>query len=199
MRGCKVSNCGQYYNEQFRKDINAFVSGLPEESRHHSCFDDSVTIQLYTLEPHYDYINTINQENRIKFAIALFFNVLVDQVCYTYFQSSHQQFQELTKYPKLRGNCCQACWHNMHPSLIFPYLFQRHSQNLVYALSEDIEFCIEMQEATTYMEKEVHDFFSKYLPGINNERFWEYCLNEIPIPIEQLNIDEEKHLSMQSG
>jgi hypothetical protein len=116
-------------------------------------------------------------ERRALFGAALFFTVLVDQVCFTHFPAAYAEFNSLTRYPKLRGDCPGACDHHIHPVAIFEEL-GRH----VSAAGNVDQFAYELLPPDTIaaMRREVTDFVQTNMPQLGDS-FWACCDREIPI------------------
>ena len=99
-----MNDFNKYYNEQFIQDIQTFLSKVPELSKRK--FDDRniFTIQYQALTKDFDYLNFLDIEMKAYFETALYFTVLIDQVCFSHYQSIYGQFECLTRYPKFVGN-----------------------------------------------------------------------------------------------
>lgn len=162
----------QYYNTLFRTHFNQFVSQIPDESKYH---DDSerkeiITIQRERLTKKYNYLNFLSKIEYDFFSISLFYTILIDMVCYTHFKPFYSEFQTLTKYPKLIGNCMTMCRFHLEPFEIFKAMKLDMELDKNKGISEN---------ATMFFEKNVTDLFNKYFPLIDSKEFWNLCKNEI--------------------
>ena len=166
-----------YYNSEFRKDINRFFFTIPEISKFHEDRDNKMVyaIQYERLSPERNHLNFLNSERKEFFGVALFFTVLTDMVCYTYYKDYYNKFQRLTNYPKLIGNCLTWCHIHLHPILIFNAM--NHGRN---STERHLKFTYKFSQAIKIMEEEVIHFFIQYLPEINGTEFWDKCKDEFP-------------------
>lgn len=116
-----MDSFSKYYKEKFRNDIHHFFSSVPESSKHHDNIDDKTifTIQLERLTKDFDHLQFLLPPDKLNFAVALFFTVLVDEVCYSYYRNHYSDFRALTLYPKFIGNCPGGCRYHLHPVNIF--------------------------------------------------------------------------------
>ncbi len=117
----------------------------------------------------------MDKTDKELFAVALFFTVLIDMVCFTYYKDSYTKFQRLTLYPKLIGNCLSWCRYHLHPRDIFFAMNQGR-----VATEPNLLFIEKFTEATGVMEKETNDFFRQHLNEINGQEFWNRCKAEFP-------------------
>jgi hypothetical protein len=163
----------EYFGEPFRGDLNAVISALP--SGHDHDRPTGVTIQPRTISDQNQVIQAWNAERRDLFASALFFTVLVDQVCYTHFRTHYPAFQALTLYPKFRGDCPGGCYHHLDPSAIFRALGSPHGSATGWRGEARI-----VPAATEAMRSEVLSFFADYMPAVDGPEFWRICSLHIP-------------------
>ncbi|MDL1927938.1 hypothetical protein FCG40_02965 [Fimbriimonadia bacterium ATM] len=161
----------EYYGEPFRSDLGAIVASCPSL---HSDWQD-VVVQPRTLSIENPAINGLTLERRNLFATALFFTVLVDQVCYTHFRAYYPQFRDLTRYPKFRGDCPGGCHSHLHPKSIFNAIGSPHGP--AYNWSGRARF---VDDAIEIMRAEVLDFFNTHLNAVDGEDFWRRCVEEMP-------------------
>ena len=169
----------KYYNGKFRQDIQTFFSNIPERSKR--TFDDRniFTVQYQTLTKDFDYLDFLNKEMRAYFGTALFFTVLVDQVCYSHYQDYYDQFQNLTRYPKFVGNSPSTDRTNFPPRDIFSaFNYSRDKEKMFN--TENVEFWTAFNEAKPVMKKETIEFFEKHLSQIDGQEFWSKCERELP-------------------
>jgi hypothetical protein len=166
-----------YYNLQFRQDINKFFSTIPDESRFHEDKDQKriFSIQHERLTPKNNHLDFLDKEEKELFGVALFFMVLTDMVCFTYYKDQYNKFQRLTRYPKLIGNCLSWCHYHLHPRDIFYAMNQGRN-----ATEKHLLFTIKFYDAVETMEKEVIDFFNQQLTEISGTEFWDRCKVEFP-------------------
>ena len=166
-----------YYNLQFRQDINKFFSTIPDESRFHEDKVQKVifSIQHERLTPRNNHLDFLDMEKKELFGVALFFMVLTDMVCFTYYKDHYKKFQRLTRYPKLIGNCLSWCRYHLHPRNIFYAMNQGRN-----AAEKHLLFTIKFYDALETMEKEVIEFFNQHLTEINGAEFWDRCKAEFP-------------------
>lgn len=150
-------NFKEYYNGQFRQDIQTFFSKIPDRSKH--TFEDKkiFTIQYQALTKDFNYLEFLTVEQKAYFGTALFFTVLVDQVCYTFFRQYYEKFQKLTLYPKFVGN--GPAWDNTNfpPRDIFgAFNYSRDKEKI--ANTPNVDFSQTFNEAKSVMESEIKDF-----------------------------------------
>ncbi|HRA72438.1 MAG TPA: hypothetical protein PLB11_06400, partial [Flavobacterium sp.] len=157
--------------------INKFFSTIPDESRFHEDKDNKqfFSIQYERLTPSKNHLDFLDKEGKEYFAVALFFTVLTDMVCYTHYKSYYNKFRDLTMYPKLIGNCLSWCRYHLHPREIFNAMNQGRNANEQYLL-----FIDKFWSAVEPMQEEVLCFFELYLNEINGKDFWKKCESEFP-------------------
>lgn len=174
-----MNNFDKYYNEQFRQDIQTFFSKIPAISKH--TFDDKsiFTVQYQTLTKDFDYLDFLAYEKKAYFGTALFFTVLVDQVCYSHYQVYYDKFQNLTRYPKFVGNSPSTDRTNFPPRDIFSAFNYSRDKEKMFD-SKDVDFLTAFSEAKPVMKKETVEFFKTHIIEINGEDFWKKCERELP-------------------
>ena len=122
-------------------------------------------------------LEAISSENRSFFVIALFFTVLVDQVCHFHVHRIYTEFQKLTRYPKYLDNPCNGM--NMPPSSLFfsyPRLPKRTPTKIDYG-----DVPAKMEEAIPVMRSEVFQFFEQHhFFRVPPQAFWDRCIDELP-------------------
>ena len=172
-----MTNFETYYNSQFRQDINKFFSTIPDESRFHEDKENKqiFSIQYERLTPQKNHLDFLDKTSKELFGVALFFTVLTDMVCFTYYKDIYSKFQRLTRYPKFIGNCLSWCRYQLHPRDIFYAMNQGR-----VATEPHLLFIDKFTEATEVMEKETIDFFRQHLNEINGQEFWNKCKAEFP-------------------
>jgi len=172
-----------YYNSKFRQDINQFFSTIPDDSRFHEDKEKKqiFSIQHERLTPSKNHLDFLDKDGREYFGVALFFTVLTDMVCYTYYKDNYEKFQSLTRYAKLIGNCLSWCHYHLHPRDIFYAMNQGRNATEPHLLFIDKFF-----DAIETMKKETVDFFQEHLSEIDGETFWNKCKNEFPYKTEKI-------------
>jgi hypothetical protein len=172
-----MTNFKSYYILKFREDINSFISSIPDESKYHEDIENRqfFSIQYERLTPKFNHLDFLEKENKEYFAVALFFTILTDMVCYTHYRSDYIKFNNLTKYPKLIGNCLSWCRFHLHPRDIF--IAMNYGRN---SSEEHLIFINKFLEAIDPMKEEIIDFFDKHLIEINGNEFWNKCKTEFP-------------------
>lgn len=172
-----MTNFQTYYNLKFQEDINLFFSTIPEKSKFH---EDILNKQIFSIQherltPNKNNLDFLDKENKEYFAVALFFKVLTDMVCYTHYKNDYDKFKNLTRYPKLIGNCLSWCHYHLHPKEIFNAMNQGKNVTEEYLLFSD-----KFWEAIEPMQEETINFILQYLPEINETEFWTKCKIEFP-------------------
>jgi hypothetical protein len=165
-----------YYNSFFRDHYNKFVGQLPDESKFH---DDQknkeiITIQRGRLTSQYNYLDFLNKNEYDYFSISLFFTILIDMVFYSKFKPYYFEFQSLTKYPKLIGDCPGGCRFHLEPFQVF--------ESMEYDFRNDTK----IKDSVSAMKAEIILFFQNHFTDIEGETFW----NQIKIHIPNLNHSE---------
>lgn len=177
-----MTNFLSYYNQNFQKDLIRFFDSIPDNSKFHEDTQNKqvFAIQHERLKPDLGHLSFLSKDEKEYFAVALFFTILVDMVCYSHFKQYYQKFNTLTRYPKFIGNCPGACNYHFHPNDIFRAMnFSR--SNPISINSEDyLQYREKFKEAIPVMEYETKDFFLKYMNEINAQFFWDKCKNEFP-------------------
>ena len=150
-----------YYNSKFRQDINQFFSTIPDDSRFHEDKEKKqiFSIQHERLTPSKNHLDFLDKDGIEYFGVALFFTVLTDMVCYTYYKDNYEKFQSLTRYPKLIGNCLSWCHYHLHPRDIFYAMNQGRN-----ATEPHLLFIEKFFYAIETMKKETVDFFQEHFP-----------------------------------
>lgn len=172
-----MANFKSYYNSKFRKDVNSFFSTIPDESKFHEDQQNKqvFSIQHERLTPKFNHLDFLDKENKEYFAVALFFTILTDMVCYKHYRSDYIKFNNLTKYPKLIGNCLSWCKFHLHPRDIFIAMNQEKNSS-----EEQLIFKDKFFEAVMPIKEEIIDFFDMHMIEINGNEFWYKCKTEFP-------------------
>jgi len=170
----------EYYRHRFNADLARFIVSIPAKSHNHDAdMGGAFTIQYGNLTKDRPHLDVIDQDSRSNFALALFFTLLADEVCYTYFRSQYGPFQTLTQYPKFIGNCPSSCRTHFHPSHIFGAInYSRDPQNSEQRPNVHVEDTFD--DATDVIRDELFDLFTNHLPAIDSSDFWIRCTNEFP-------------------
>ena len=170
---------GTYYNGQFRNDIVKFFVNIPDRSKHTFADLKVFTVQYQSLTKDFNYLDFLDLKQKAYFGTALYFTVLVDQVCYNHFGQFYDKFYRLTLYPKFVGNSPSTDRTNFPPRDIFTAF--NYSRDEAKKLdTPNVEFWQTFNEAIPVMEKETKDFFEKHLSEIDGKQFWGKCLAELP-------------------
>ena len=166
-----------YYSSKFWQDIIQFFSSIPDDSRFH---EDKVKKQIFSIQherltPSKNHLDFLDKEGKEYFGVALFFKVLTDMVCFTYYKNYYEKFQILTRYPKLIGNCLSWCRYHLHPIDIFYAMNQGRKPS-----EPQLLFIDKFSNAIDTMKEETIGFLNEHLSEINGEIFWEKCKKEFP-------------------
>ena len=170
----------EYYLNQFASDLKDVVTALP--SSHHKD-DKHTTIQARTLSLDNPVIQAWDQQKKYLFATALFWVVLVDEVCHHHYRQHHAKFESLTKYPKFVGDCPGGCHWHIPPQNIFFSIGQPNGpMNIKIPKKAALPFA----GANQFMKGELQDFIEQNMPELDVQSFWSLCEHEIPPSIHFL-------------
>ena len=192
-------NFKTYYKDFFQQDVSNFVAQIPVEGNKH--YDkQNFNIQYFFLTPNYCYLDIVPTNRQGYFVVALFWTVLLDQVCYSKFRSGYNKFQSKTMYPKFIGNCTapslisSECGHNQHPQKILKAVndysdsgnrfdFDRviFKKDETEIKREKIYFDKIIKESKPVIIKEIKIYFEQHQPEINWEDFSGKCIAEFEI------------------
>lgn len=177
-----MTNFETYYKTKFRHDIALFFATIPDHSKFHedNQYKQTFSIQYERLTRDFDHLKQLTKSDREYFGISLYFTVLTDMVCYSFFRENYNDFRKLTLYPKFIGNCPGGCRYHYHPSDIFIAMNFSRSKPLEILSSECLDFYEKFKEAIPTMEQETKDFFTDHLKEIDGQQFWEKCKVEFP-------------------
>ena len=128
------------------------------------------TIQYGRLTPERKHLDFLDKETKELFGVALFFIVLIDMVCYTHYNFIYPEFQKLTWYPKLIGNCETECLWHLHPKDILEAMDLKRHESLLYFTLDD-----KYSEAIEYMKQATINFFNLTWISVSGDEFWSYC------------------------
>ncbi len=166
----------EYYGARFRDDL-ARVLGSAPAPNHLSEDAAEVVIQPRVLSRQNQTLRLWPAERRALFGVALFFTVLLDQVCYTCFPALYESFRRLTEYPKFKGDCPGGCYQHLHPSLILSSLGRPPGVTDSTVLPEYAQL---LGEAIPVMQRKVREFCRDHFPALDAPAFWDRCLAEVP-------------------
>jgi len=154
---------------------------IPTDSRNHGYDKTVFTIQFERLTMNRPHLLEVREDSRAHFAVALFWTVLADQVCYTHFRSAYERFRRLTVYPKFIGDCPGGCRYHLHPSHIFTAVNQVNVKARTQGATEQVEAIL--RESVEVMRSEVVDFCEQHLPEVPSLDFWKRCVAELPLGV----------------
>lgn len=167
----------EYYRERFRHDLAAILAAATR-SHEHPGDPEGATLQPRSLSQENVAIRTLEGEVVVRFATALYFTVLVDEVMYTYYRAHYGTFEDLTRYPKFRGDCPGGCSSHIHPSNVLRAINQRPG-SWSHDTPEDLREVI--REAIPVMRREVVEFFPVHLSLVDGVDVWRRCCAESPL------------------
>jgi len=130
---------------------------------------DSKTISLES-----PVVQQWSQKDYNLFASALFFSVLIDQVCYTYYQDHYRRFESLTGNPKFVdyfGHC--------HPKYILCKMGSDYTETTRRCYGNVGAQLL--PEAIEVFHHVTDNFLSEHIPEISSEKFWNRCLDEVAL------------------
>jgi hypothetical protein len=164
----------KYFNRLFMRDLERFLSTIPEESKHHPHFFDGkeVTIQHDQLVWAAGHTAFLKGKEREYFGVALFFVVLIDQVTQRCFATEYDVYiKRITRQPKWIGTCPVACRAQQDPSDIFNALAEGWGKVL-------------FQEVFHEAEPIIQEYFRLFFGRLGLSEIWDSvwaaCLNESP-------------------
>ena len=166
----------EYYGSPFRADIAAIVAGLPPMHEHDP---GTIVLQPRTLSTKNPAVRLLSEERRGLFACALFLTIVADQVCYTHFRQSYSRFNELTRYPKLKGDCPGGCYTNIHPQNAFAIGGRSGARDRSIL---DFQGLLP-PDVLDVMRLETHSFVAEHMPELSAENFWAHIDREIPLEL----------------
>lgn len=170
-----------YFQNEFRSDFNELIEGARTmgEYGNHAVLPQPA-LQAITVGTQNPTVKSWSESKRDDFAVALFYTVLVDQICYSNFGSYYKHFRELTMYPKNVGNCLSACSYHSHPSEILKHVGTSVTPSQIEKRRKMV------LEAVPTIEKEILSFCERYMPELDGAIFWESCLQHIK-PYQNIN------------
>ncbi len=190
-------NFQTYYKNYFEKDLTKFLSQIPTKGNPHYKKDE-ITIQYFYLIPFYIYLDIIEKEKQPHFIVAIFWNILIDQVYYSNYRDHYGSFDYRYAYPKFIGNCTapslmtSECGRHLHPMKIFEAVndcinkgnregFHREvfAKDEVIIKREKIDCSASLAESFDVMKQELKDYFLDHEPEVFWKDFWDKCLFEI--------------------
>lgn len=202
-----MADFSAYYRQQYQQDLLSFAAQIPIEGNKHYNKNEP-TIQYFFLTPQYNYLEIIPADRQALFAVALFWTVLIDEVCYSNYKALYPAFRQKTLYPKFIGNCTapslmsSECGHHLHPKKILQAIndfkdtgnregFGREifQKNESQVKRQPIRFDMVIEQSIPVIESEVKDFFRTFTTSgdlftrgqlyINGSEFWDKCLGEL--------------------
>jgi len=137
-------------------------------------------VQYQSLTKDFNYLDFLDINQKAYFGTALFFTVLVDQVCFSYFAQHYDKFCNLTLYPKFVGNSPSTDRINFPPRDIFTaFNYSRDKEKMFN--TQNVEFWQIYNEAIPVIENETKEFFKMHLNDIDGQEFWDKCIKELPL------------------
>lgn len=176
----------KYYTRFFQKDLVNFMERVPYNP--HRKFNEEIyNIQYFLLTSNYCFLDTVPKDRRSHFIVALFWVVLIDQVCYTHYHSVYPAFQNNTKYPKFIGNCPGTCQYNLHPRKIFNAVnyYSINTRGGIYngfklkQKRDRVHYYTTLEQSKPIMMQEIKKYFQNNQPEVGWKEFWERCQFEI--------------------
>ncbi len=152
-----------YYLEEFRNDFKriSFVPGTNATNPGDSFFDAESWRRAVGL---FD-----DEQTKTWFIFSMFITVASDQIMFTYYPQDYRRFRDLTRYPKF--GWCGLGPHNQNPLLLIQVPLQDHVVSDRYIEENSVS-------AAKLFVDEVVDFFSRHMPHINSQEFFEHFLND---------------------
>lgn len=186
-----------YYKHNFQRDLLNFVGQIPIEGNKHSDRQE-FNIQYFFLTPNYKYLDLVPIDRQAHFAVALFWTVLVDQVVYSKFRHSYQEFRRKTMYPKFIGNCTapsimsSECGHHQHPRKILQAINDTIDKGNRFDFDREIfkkderenmrdliDYFKILEQSNEIMKEEIKGYFENHHPEIEWTDFWLKCEQEL--------------------
>ncbi len=157
-------NIKNYYQSQFRNDMNLFIGNSNFPYFGHDWESDCKRLEK------------ISKEKRKYFLFCLYFTVLVDQAVYTYYRNNYQEFQKLTKYPKFCHGLSQ---------------FQKNPRKILCSpvdngFVDKNEILSIIEEGINLFIDEVVDFSQNYFKYINVKDFFNNLLYDKDVQIPEI-------------
>jgi hypothetical protein len=186
-------NIEDYYYKNFQNDLDIFKNTIPNGWKHYD--ENPFTIQYFYLTPKYNFLDKINNDNKPYFVVCLFWHILIDQVCYTYYRDQYYMLPSKFKSIKFLGNCtapslmASQCGHNQHPQLIFKAIndiYDNGVTGVFYDNILDAHVKDKFREPIVYNDvlKESIIFFKYEInskqSSLFDNNFLKKCTNELP-------------------
>lgn len=166
----------EYYGDPFRRDLAAVLEGLPT---HHS-EGAEIVLQPRNISTKNKVVRAWSEERRTLFATALFFSVLVDEVCFTHYPGQYAEFRSLTMYPKFIGDCPGGCRTHIPPANILFAMGSPYGAATGWTGSSALP-----DGALEVMQHETVSFFEDHCRPIDGLEFWAHCERELPQVAEE--------------
>ena len=167
----------EYYQSNFRRDI---VQVIPDPQVPY--FGHSWHLDCRGLE-------NVAPSDRAQFLICLYFTVLVDQAMHAHFRMYYSKFESLTRYPKFCHGLGQ---------------FQKNPRNILLAPIE--RGMVKKQEIDGLLKDgmllfvdEVVDFFTRHMPEIMPEQFFDKLLYDPDVQIPLIVILANPDMKTDTG
>ena len=168
----------EYYRGKFQSDLHQVIESAKKMfGTEHHLSAPQPAMQSTTVRNN-PIIRNWTQERSDLFAVVLFYTVLIDQACYSHFQSRYDRFRELTLYPKYIGNCLLACHSHTHPSYILEDVAGGSGSTSLESLKLQRRYQLAL-EAAPIMKQEIREFCEKYMPELESEGLWEVCSHHV--------------------
>jgi hypothetical protein len=168
----------RYYLQEFRKDLSAVFALRPQGVHDRDQHDDwQYSLQPRSVSRENQAITEWSGERKALFAVSLFYTVLVDQVCHTYFRSHYPRFRELTMYPKWRGDCPGGCHGHHHPVEILSVIGASPGR---HGASPSQQVVSLIHQAKPFVRQQLASFCEQQMPELPAAHFWEFCSSELP-------------------
>ncbi len=195
-----------YYNIHFRKDLKRFSDQI-KHNPSRGCYSTSSKnwVKYEHLTNAHNYLRVVEQpENFLNFGVALYFNVLLDQVLNTYFREKIEQFvwNYRTHYYYASHDILLK-YFDMVKFIGENYARHAHPKFILKAMSNGDEvllndFKTKLNEVSPLMKSEMFDLFRLNDIGIDGTLFWEKCQDEINNTLQFIeeNINNINHIPM---
>ncbi len=170
-----------YLANHFSADFGIFRYGM--QGQVCRCGDDSnaMLVQEQHFDPRFACLGNVPAARRGHFLVALFFEVLIDQVMYTHFREWYGAFVGRRRPIKLKGNCPTGCGHHIHPSTIFfEARMWASGPTAASAGRPPIECGAILPEATELAREQVAELCRTRLLRLDPSKVWARCEPHLP-------------------
>ena len=160
----------EYYGDPFIEDLNAFRTwATVSQVSHQEDIDGVFAVQPNLIREHAKELAAWGQDRLVLFATALFFTVLVDQVCYTHFRTklcilpaTHPVSKATRLVP--RGLSESPSFSDILNWIADCLQTTRKDMYRAYAAT--------IRDAIPVMKEEVLEFFRCHLTAVDPTTFW---------------------------